>query len=555
MAKILVALVTLASVGCSACSTKTPQAPTTVAPAKPADAEVTAPPGVAQTAPSLVVLIVVDQLGSWVLDRYLPLLPPESVLRVASEKGAFLQAAVPFASTQTAPGHASLGTGVPPAMHGVAANAVFDPVRGRRKTVDDGTHAVIGNPERFVSPAMLEAPTVADALRQHTGGQAKIVGISIKGRAAVLPVGQKPTAAVFFDSKAKGLTTSTFYSPNSRYPEWLRDFRQANPVEPLLQIWEPENSTWLEANLGPNELDGAMYPGFPHDPKLAPDPLEAFAGTPESTDYLIAAAFAAVKGEEMGMDSIPDLLVLSISGTDIIGHVWGPESWEYADNLIRTDRALGRFVRKLQSRGPVAFILTADHGVAMMPEQAAAEGKTGGRLRGEVVEYHAERAADDALGPGDWIAAYVSPFLTYTEAGKLRRRELDSALESAMPTLKGVQAVYAVTEAADLRGSRDDLDRLVGASIPKEPPGDLYLVTEEGWFDALSDNGGTNHGTPWVYDRKVPILMWGTAIERRTSPEIYSVLQVATSVAALLGIPPLDLAPREILPGVMQLPD
>jgi hypothetical protein len=547
MPRILIALLIAASIGFSGCTHRTPKTEPTVDPVKP--------PAKADVAPRLVVLIVVDQLATWVLDIYLPILPSESVLRRAHESGAYHQAAFPYAATQTAPGHASLTTGVPPAVHGIVANAVLDPEHGPRKTVDDHKHAVIGNPERFVSPTHLQAPTVADALNQHSDGKSRIVGISMKGRSAVLPVGQKPNAAVFYDSKARGMTTSTFYAPSGKLPDWLSAFVKANPVEPLLQVWEPENPDWLQANFGPDAWLGEMYPSFPHDPKAATDPWYAFSFTPESTEYLMAAAFAAVKAEEMGMDDVPDFLVLGISGTDIIGHIWGPRSWEYADNLLRTDRALGRFVRILEARGPVAFVLTADHGIAAMPERVRADGGSAGRIAHTQVTAHAERAADAALGEGDWVAAYVPPFITYTEAGKRRLKDLHKALIKAMPTLEGVKAVYDAHAGATLRASNRDIERLVGESLPKDPPGDLYVVTSEGWFDALSEQGGTNHGTPWPYDRQVPVLMWGAGIERRTSKKVHSVLQVATTLCALLDIPPLTLAPASPLPGVMRLHD
>jgi arylsulfatase A-like enzyme len=276
---------------------------------------------------------------------------------------------------------------------------------------------------------------------------------------------------------------------------------------------------------------------------------------PEASEYLMAAAYAVVKAERMGMDEAPDFLALGISGTDIVGHVWGAESWEYADNLQRIDRALTRFVKLLESRGPVAFVLTADHGVAQLPERAKAEGRTGGRLGGKALRKAAEEAADAALGEGDWIAGYVAPLFTYTAEGKARRKELSKALRKAMPELEGVKAVYDASNPAELRASGRELERLIGETLPDDPPGDLYLVTEPGWFDGLSERGGTNHGTPWEYDRRVPVLMWGTAVERRTTKKVQNVLQVAATLSALLGVPAPAGASSTPLPGVMRLPD
>ncbi len=474
MPRISIALLTVASIGFGGCSPRTPQTQSTV---EQGQSSAVAPPAKAEVAPKLVVLIIMDQFATWVLNAYLPILPTNSTLRRAYESGAFHSVAFPHATTQTAPGHVSLVTGVTPAVHGIVANAIFDPEHGPLKMVDDRNHQTIGNPERFVSPTNLRVPTVADELYRHSGGKARIVGISMKARSAVFPVGQEPNAAVFYDSKMRSMTTSTFYAPKGRLPGWLRDFVEANPVEPLLQVWEPENPAWLEAHFGPDAGPGEMYPKFPHDPRAATDPWYAFTFIPESTEYLMAAAFAAVKSEEMGIDDVPDFLALGISGTDIVGHIWGPRSWEYADNLLRTDRALGRFVRLLETRGPVAFVLTADHGTAPMPERAQADGGKAGRIEHATVVAHAERAADAALGAGDWIAAYVPPLITYTAAGKQRRRDLDKALIKAMPAFKGVKAVYETHTAEKLRASNRAIERLVGESLPKDPHGDLYLVT------------------------------------------------------------------------------
>ncbi len=540
-----------AAIGLPACATTNPQSVPVVEDVTP-PAE---PASKSDVAPRLVVLIVMDQLGAWVLDEQLSLLDKNGVIRRAHRDGAVHVAELPYASTQTAPGHASLTTGVIPAIHGVVSNEVYDPELGARRVVDDREHAVLGNPERFVSPAVLRSDTVADVLYRQSQGQARIVGVSMKARSAVLPVGLEPDIAVFYDAKARAMTTSSYYAPKGRLPDWLVDFNKANPVERLLLPWEPADPDRLERMLGPDAGPGEMYPLFPHDPREAPDPWYAFSGIPESSEYLMAAAYAAVKAERMGVDEVPDFLVLSISGTDIVGHLWGARSWEYADNLARVDRALTHFVELLEARGPVAFVLTADHGVAELPEQIRDKRRSGGRLKPQLLAAEAERAADTALGPGDWIAGYVPPFFTYTTVGKSRRKELTEALHDALPAVEGVRAVYDAYDGAQLRQSRDEIERLVGASLPDEPPGDLYLVAEPGWFDALSEDGGTNHGSPWDYDRRIPVLMWGTAIERRTSRDLQNALQVATSLAALLNVPPPDGAPAWPLPGVMRLPD
>lgn len=517
----------------------------------------------AQTAPSerptLVVLIVLDQFGEWVFEKYLPLLPEDSAIRRAHRTGATHIVEFPFAATATAPGHTTLVTGVTPAIHGVVANEVYDPVLGTRKLVDDRKHAVLGGSDRYAAPIAIRSPTVADMLHVSTAGAAKAVALSIKARSAVFSAGREANVAAFYDREAQGLTTSTFYAPDGVLPEWLDTFNQDHPVEALLTVWRPGNPDWLARHFGADGKPGAGHlmgwdNRFPYDPKKSSVPLEAFAFMPQSTEYLLEAALAAIDRLRMGEDEVPDFLAISVSGTDLVGHIWGPESWEYADNLLRTDRALTKLADQLERRGRVAVVLTADHGVAPMPQRSVAEGRSSGRLVQADVVLAAEAAADVALGDGDWIAGYVQPLITYTEQGKDRRRELTAALIETMPQLEGVHRAFDALDGAALRARPDDpIANLVGASLPENPPGDLYLVSDPYWFDALKDlapDEGTSHGTPWEYDRRVPVLMWGAGIERAQSDETLDARSVAVTLAALLGVPPPPKATVAPLPGV-----
>ena len=258
---------------------------TTKAPSEPTMADApatrTQAPSQSDVAPKLVVLIILDQLGSWVLEQHLPLLRSDGVIRRAYEEGAFHTVELPYASTQTAPSHASLVSGVTPAVHGIVANSVYEPGVGIRRTVDDRKHGVLGNPDRFVSPTQMRAESVADVLRSSDGGDASVVvGISMKARSAALSAGQRPDIAVFYDAEARGMTTSSYYAPRRRLPAWLGDFNKANPVEPLLQAWEPADAVKLERRFGPDARAGEMFPAFPHDPREAPEPWKAFLSTP-----------------------------------------------------------------------------------------------------------------------------------------------------------------------------------------------------------------------------------------------------------------------------------
>lgn len=500
--------------------------------------------------PQLVILVVLDQVGDWVLAEHLALLPPDSLMRRAWQAGARYTATLPYANTATAAGHATLVTGVAPAEHGAFANAVHDAAHGRLPIVDDRAHPVIGNPDSHVSPLALRVPTVGDRLHAATGGKAVIAGVSMKARAAVLATGRSADIAVFYDDDIPALTTSAWYRPDGRLPDWLAAFNDEWPVERTFTTWQREAASPCAVDDAPGEGPFLGWDNvFPYDPADSRKPDKAFGYSAASTPYLFAAGRAVIEAEAMGRDEVPDLLVLGVSGTDRIGHVWGATSCEYVDNLLRTDRELTALARSLPADARVTWIITADHGVARLPEQSE---MPGGRLSGAQILETARSAARAALGEGDWIAGYQSSGLYFTAAGDARGEELGLAVGTALTALPGIERAYAFRERAALAASASAIDRLAAASMPADVDADLLVVPAAGWFNEVYDvpGGGTNHGTPWDYDRRVPLLMWGHGIERVVSEEVADARRVAATLAAILGVPAPEDAMQPPLAGV-----
>ncbi|WP_405221423.1 alkaline phosphatase family protein [Lentisalinibacter sediminis] len=500
--------------------------------------------------PQLVVLVVLDQFGDWVLAEHLPLLPPESLLRRAWAEGARHAVDLRYANTATAAGHATLVTGVAPAVHGAFANAVHDAARGRLPIVDDGVHRVIGKPESHASPAALRVDTAGDRLHEATGGEAVIVGISMKARAAILATGRSADLAVFYDDDIPAMTTSTWYRPDGSLPEWLAAFNADWPVERTFTTWQRQADSPCARDDAPGEGPFVGWNNvFPYDPADSHKPDKAFGYSAASTPWFFAAARAAIEAEGMGEDDVPDLLVLGVSGTDRIGHVWGATSCEYVDNLLRTDRELTMLARSLPDEMRVTFVITADHGVARLPEQT---GEPGGRLPSETIIATAREAARAALGEGDWIAGYQSSSLYFTTAGDARGAELSAAVAASLADLPGIERVYAFRDRVALAASPNAVDRLAAASMPEGVDADLLVVPATGWFNAVYDvpGGGANHGTPWDYDRRVPVLMWGHDIERVVGDTVADAGRVAATLAAILGVPAPEGAAQPPLAGV-----
>ncbi len=521
------------------------------APAAPAAADASAP------RPNLVVLVVLDQLGSWVLEEHTPLLPSDGLLRTAMEQGVFYPVAeYGYAGTYTAPGHAAIASGAWPAESGVFSNQRWDAARGGVVSmVDDGTSAVFGVGGAFASPSVLRVRTVADSLKEVTGGRGHVVAISYKDRGAILPAGHRPDIALWYDSQIPGFTTSTYYA--SELPAWLVQWQAAHPLSAITGEWTPHDRKALAArgsDEAPGEGDWKGYgTSFPHAPERSQDPSSTLRASPGASEYLLELARAAVDAYDLGRDATPDLLILSISGTDYVGHTFGPSSWEYADNLVRVDRALGVFARQLRAEGPVAFVVTSDHGVAPLPEQSRAQGHVAGRIFEDEVAAEMEAMLDARLGRGDWIAAYAPPFI-YLTAAALASPNRDQATKLLVQHLTALESIERAVDVRALAAPADPIATLVAASVPADAPGQIFVVPERYFVtdEAMPRGFGTSHGTPWEYDRQVPVLLWGAGIEHVRAAKPAAMTQVATTLAALLGVPAPATAAPEPLAGLSQ---
>lgn len=508
--------------------------------------------------PRLVVVIVLDQVGSWILDLHEPLLLPGGLVRRVRAEGTFHHRVVfDHAATITAVGHAAIYTGRPPRDNGIVANARWDRARGKAiAMMDDGAHEVLGLEGRFTSPAALRVEGVADVLRAATGGRGKVVAVSMKERGAVLAGGQHPTAALWYEPRLRGFSTSRWYA--KALPDWVERFRRDKPVRRFFGPWLPHDVGRLLAHAGRDDAPGEgtfkdLGPTFPHDLRRVPRPQEALHATPQSTELLLALARRAVKRLDLGEDEVPDLLAISVSGTDYVGHIWGPESWEMADNLVRVDLALGELVSWLESRGPVAVLVTADHGAPPLPEGPRGRRMHGRRVLEAELTAAAERGLDEVLGTGDWVQDFQTPYL-YLREGALRHRA--RAVPAAVRTIRTLPGIAAAFDVAEVRSwprePSDPLRRAIWRSVAPDRGGEIYVAATRGTVlgDGTPPRSGTDHGTPWDHDTEVPVLALGPGVHHLETRAPLPMSRVAATIAALLGVRAPDLAPSEPLPGV-----
>jgi hypothetical protein len=483
----------------------------------------------AREATRLLLVIVIDQLGASTLARHRGALDAGGILARAMDGGLAYRLRFDHATTLTAPGHVAVFTGGPPRESGVGNNAYWDRDERRlRRIFDDGRKPIEGLPKVSASPHVLTLPTLADLLVGATAGRGKVVALSLKDRGAIPAGGGRPDALLFYEASLGRFTTSHAHAPG------LLDGLPLEVGDERLAPWLPLDAALYEARLGPDDGEGEMDEHgmgvtFPHRPRDTDAPLEAYAFTPAATDHLVELALALARRLELGADDVPDLLAISISGTDYAGHQHGPMSWEYLDHLIRADRALTSLVEGLGGLERVTVAITSDHGAAPMPT-----GQRGVRLDPEAVAVGLEASLVRELGTGPHLEAFVPPWL-YLRSDDARRAAKVAHIVDEVSRTRGLLAAYDPRDAARLAVSADPLERAVGVSIPEGADFDVYLVTSEEGFFAVGV-GGTSHGGPHPEEREVPGLVIGPGVGRATSVSPRSMRDFHSTLKALLGL-------------------
>lgn len=483
-------------------------------------------PALAKPAPKLVVLLVVDQLPTWVFDRDRGLYTG-GFARLLRE-GAFVRAAeLPYANSFTAPGHATIGTGAPPSVHGVIGNSWFDRAQGTEVDAAEG-----------YSAASLRVDGLAEALRDARP-KAKSVAIALKARAAVFVAGKRPDLALWYEASAGGMTTSRAYAPKT--PLWLRELATKKPATRFIgRTWEPLDAALLAkhtriADDGPGEGNvHGLGTTFPHPITDA----DAIVHTPFGDEIVLDAVYAAIPAMALGVDDEPDLLAIGLNAHDYAGHVFGPDSWESLDLTLRLDRALGELFAtfdRLVGPDRWALVMTSDHGITPLVERSPIGGAR--RIPTGAIVDAVNAAVTPMLGEGAWVAKIASNQLYLSNAisdPAVKARALDAAA-LAIEKMPGIEAVYRVEQTMGHCGTRSGMEKIVCLGLAPEVSGDLYIVPVRGSL-VTEYTTGTHHDAPSADNREVPVIVRAPGLAPQTI-ERASFLQVAPTVAALLGVP------------------
>jgi hypothetical protein len=484
--------------------------------------------------PKLVVVIVIDQFRGDYLERYRDEFG-EGGFRLLLEHGAnFTDCNYNYVNTRTAPGHATLFTGAYSNGHGIVANEWWDAKKKRMVTsVEDDDTKIVGAGDGYkdkagASPHNLLADTLGDELKLATQGKSRVFAISLKDRAAVLPGGFGADAAYWIEPKSGAWITSTYY--RSDLPKWVQDFNGGRAAKYWDREWKDGSGATLRSTAHRQAKDGSDA-GF----------YEVIGSTPFANEYELEFAKELMMYESLGTGKTTDLLSISLSANDILGHQVGPDSPEMKEMALALDRELAEFFRFLGHQIGLANVwiaLSADHGISALPEAAKKLRIPAANMDAGKLEAQINTTLTVKFSPGH-AAAYIK--LDYPVAW------LDENAFAAAH-VKERDAESAVGEAMKQSGLRDYFTKsqLAQSEVPATAFGKKFLNSyspEAGWYVlgvpepyTVGASKGTDHASPYTYDTHVPLAFYGLPFQTGTYRTRAEPVDLAATLASLLGI-------------------
>jgi predicted AlkP superfamily pyrophosphatase or phosphodiesterase len=505
--------------------------------------------------PKLVVSIVVDQMRYDYLQRYYAKFGNDGFRRLMTDGFTLRNAHYNYSHTFTGPGHASIFTGTTPAIHGIIGNDWYDKETKKNvNCVEDKRYDAAGvtSTNGKISPSRMLSSTITDELKLFNK-QAKVIGLSIKDRSAVLPAGHMADGAFWYDKDTGKFITSTFYM--EKVPDWVQQFNNKNlPEIYLSQQWKPllPIAQYIESEPDLSKYE-TKFAGkdatFPYDlPEMRKTNknFDLLPITPFGNDLLTEFAKAALTSEKMGKDAITDFLAISYSSTDRLGHKLGPRAVEVEDMYLKLDKNIGDLLKKLdQEVGANNYIvfLTSDHGVCEAPQFLLDHKMSGG--------YYNEEKLRDGLKeflngyfPGKDLVANVSNnqvFLNHDAfVGAPKTSGVDFFILTELigkffMAQDGVANYYTEGVLRQARFDEEGAKGMVFRTYHPKRSGDVVIVLEPGWvkYDASESS---SHGSMYPYDTHVPVLFFGKGVKKGSTTRYHSITDIAPTVSMLLNI-------------------
>jgi arylsulfatase A-like enzyme len=481
--------------------------------------------------PKLVVVIVIDQFRGDYLERYRDQFG-DAGFRFLLERGAYFpNCNYNYANTRTAPGHSTLFTGAYSNGHGIAANEWWDPKKKRIVTsVEDDDTKQVGVPggKAGASPHNLLADTLGDELKLATQGKARVFGVSLKDRAAVLPAGFAGDGAYWIEPNSGAWITSTYY--RDEVPKWVQDFNATRRSKYWDREWKDAQGAVLRSTAHRTGKDGSEA-GF----------YEVIGSTAFGNEYEFEFAKELIVYENIGRGPATDLLSVSLSPNDILGHQVGPDSPEMQQMALDLDRQLADFINFLGHQIGLANVwiaLSADHGVSSLPDAVKKLHIPAANLDATQLEAEINRAITAKFSPGH-PAAYVKldyPLVWLDEnafiAVHVRERDAEAAVGEAMKQ-GGSHSYYTKSQLAEGEVPNTALGRKYLNSY--SPEGSWYVMGVPDIY-TVGPARGTDHTSPYTYDTHVPLAFYGLPFQPGTYRTSVEPVDLAATLASLLGI-------------------
>lgn len=495
--------------------------------------------------PRLVIFISFDQMREDYFDRFAPYYI--GGLRQLYTEGTFYSNAnLNYASSATCLGHAALSTGAYPMTSGISDNEWLNPVtRKSVYCVEDISAGKVDGEGGGESPNNLLVTAIGDWLKASSP-KSKVIAASGKDRAAILMGGKQADCAYWYSRKNGHMVTSDYYTQH--LPGWVTEFNSSQWIEKNVPIaWTKLLPESVYTQEGPDEFiaEAKVDSGssFPHQFEPGKK-TERLIATPYGDLLMLDFAREAIRAEKLGQRGVPDLLCLSLSACDYIGHSFGPNSHEMIDHLIRLDRALGSFfddAQKAVGVSSVLVVLSADHGVMPLPEFLSQFKHE--RARRIIYQTEIKKQLDslDQVLQKEWnIHEQIfenGGFLNYTTAARAGKDSLqvERRAREILQSIEGVADVYFRRELMDARvPDRPYLEHFRRSYYP--PRGEDYQIRYCENCLVASHMTGTSHGSVYSYDTHVPIVFWGAGVKRaNVSREVHTV-DIAPTLARILNI-------------------
>lgn len=508
-----------------------------------------------QKKPKLVVGIVVDQMCYEYLYRFQDKFSKKGFLKLMERGTNCRNTRYNYAPTFTGPGHASIYTGTTPENHGIVANDWFDRLKNETvNCVGDAAVKSVGtfSEDGLCSPHRLKTTTITDQLKM-TYPNSKVISMSIKDRGSILPGGHLSDGSYWFDYATGQFITSSYFE--DKLPKWVADFNGQKQVDYYLeQTWNTlyDLSTYNEC--GPDnspyeiKLSGKTEPTFPYNLKEmcgGKSNYELFTITPFANTYLTDFALNSITNENLGKDVETDMLCISYSTPDIVGHAFGPYSVELEDVYLRLDKELERLINNLEKevgKNEFVLFLTADHAVVPVPQDLKDRNLPGGYFFLNYQMADLKNKVKSKFGE-DFILGQYNLNI-YLDRQAIRKNQLvfSDVSEFIVEEIREWQDVKRVFTADDLMksGNDDEWRDMIRKGYHPAESGDIIIMLESGYLaksqDSPEAHKGTSHGSAFNYDTHVPLLWYGKGIPKQEIVRKTEIIDIAATLTNILNL-------------------